>query len=143
MLRRSAAKESAYDRHPLGWLKKKIVVLAKKPNRQTKANECRRSILRPTLCGRHSDLCKRMVHSLWNKHFQVCGVVQELCSQCGSFVKFFLQTHPACLSKRAVFAMYQEEMAGQPLLLRSHFLYKMWKVNVPEVYMLRLFKLRE
>ena len=41
---------------------------------------------------------------------------------------------PACLSKRAVYTMYKEEMAGKPVLSRSHFLYKMWRVNFLEVY---------
>lgn len=41
---------------------------------------------------------------------------------------------PACLSKRAVFTIYKEELAGQTLLSRSHFLHKMRKINFPEVY---------
>lgn len=41
---------------------------------------------------------------------------------------------PACLSKKAVYTIYKQEMGERPILSRSHFLYKVWKLNFPEVY---------
>ena len=41
---------------------------------------------------------------------------------------------PACLSKKAVYLIYKEEMGERPILSRTHFVYKMWKLHFPEVY---------
>lgn len=41
---------------------------------------------------------------------------------------------PSCLSKKAVYQIYKEEMGDRPTLSRSHFIYKMWKKNFPDIY---------
>ena len=40
----------------------------------------------------------------------------------------------SCLTKNEVYTLYKEEMGDNPTLSRVHFLYKMWKVNFPDVY---------
>ena len=37
------------------------------------------------------------------------------------------KTLPSCLSKTAMFQLYWEQMAGKPTLMRTSFVYGMWK----------------
>ena len=41
---------------------------------------------------------------------------------------------PSCLTKNEGYTLYKEEMGGNPTLSCVHLLYKMWKVNFPDVY---------
>ncbi|CAH3044845.1 unnamed protein product, partial [Pocillopora meandrina] len=41
---------------------------------------------------------------------------------------------PSCLTKNEGYTLYKEEMGDNPTLSLVHLLYKMWKVNFPDVY---------
>ena len=40
---------------------------------------------------------------------------------------------PSCLTKRAVYNLYRDEMRGRPLISRTTFLYNLWKKEFPWV----------
>jgi len=43
------------------------------------------------------------------------------------------KTLPSCLTKTAVYQIYKEQLAGKPLLVKTTFLYSLWKTKFPNV----------